>query len=83
MWLYDLPTLTQDRNISLSSDGEMKFINLPARLCFSMETVHKVPPPPTEKHREGRRSVTRDLTRDRLPPAHSPSPLVTGGKVQI
>lgn len=30
----------------------MKFINLLASLCFSMETVHKVPPPPTEKHQE-------------------------------
>lgn len=31
----------------------MKFINLPEGLCFSMETVHKVPLPPTEKYQEG------------------------------
>lgn len=56
----------QGKNISLSSDGEMKFINLPESLCFSMETVHKVLLPPTEKHPGGQHSVTRDL----LLPAH-------------
>lgn len=75
---YDLPTLTQDRNISLSCDGEMKFINLLASLCFSMETVHKVPPPPTEKHQE--RQSAQSQAAGSPAPAYFPP---AGWRIQI
>lgn len=56
----------------------MKFINLLASLCFSMETVHKVPPPPTEKHQE-RQSAQSQATSSPAP-AHFPP---AGWRVQI
>lgn len=40
----------------------MKFINLPASLCFSMEMVHKVPSPATHREAQGGAELQSHVT---------------------